>query len=99
MSCVCQVVNVFGVLSREHSRDFVLSPSAVPCVKYCILLLFERSEFLIPTCGPPVIALYSKQKVCVFVRFNFNLDYVNRKMSAVVADHTKKKRIPPAVPP
>ena len=27
-----------------------------------------------PTCGPPVITLYSKKKVRVFVRFNLNLD-------------------------
>ena len=37
------------------------------------IYIFEQSEFLIPTCGPPVIALYSKKKVRVFVRFNFNL--------------------------
>ena len=54
--------------------------------------LFERSEFLIPTCGTPVIPLYSKKKARVFVRFNLNLEWVTRKMSAVVADHTKKKK-------
>ena len=27
-----------------------------------------------PTCGSPVIVLYSKKKVRVFVRFNLNLD-------------------------
>ena len=33
-----------------------------------MLILFERSEFLISTCGPPVIALYSKKKiVCLCV--------------------------------
>ena len=41
-----------------------------------------------PTCGPPVIALYSKKIVCVFVRLNLNFDKATRKMSAVVADHT-----------
>ena len=60
---------------------------------FVVFVLFERSEFLIPTCGPPVIALYSKEKVREFVRFNLNLDQVTRKMSAaVLADHTKKKK-------
>ena len=49
-----------------------------------------------PTCGPPVIALYLLEKkslcVCVFVRFNLKIESVTRKMSAVVTDHTKKKK-------
>ena len=40
--------------------------------------------------SPRNSALLEKKRscVCVFVRFNLNLDWVTRKMSAVVADHT-----------
>ena len=44
--------------------------------------------------SPRYSALLGKKKlcVCVSVRFNLNLDEVTRKISAVVADHTHKKK-------
>ena len=61
----------------ENSITLVTFRTGMIILELWLLLLylsFERSEFLIPTCGPPAIALYySKNKVRVFVRFNLNL--------------------------
>ena len=80
----------------EQRFLFILSGNHVLRI-YRVFFSIEAS-FKFPP-AVPVIALYSKKKVRVFVRFNLNLEWVTRKMSAVVADQTKKKNIPPAVPP